>query len=211
MEQRPNPTLDGFLAVIAERNAEAAEALSDGRRMRTERGRTAVVEALIDLVNEGKHPTVAQVAERAGVSDRTVFRYFPDREAMYTAAAVEVFPKVAHCISLFPPKGPTEVRLRELLKLRVEITQIAGKIAQWVESDDKPSDLQRTIVALRVEHLRQQITIWLAPELASADPSLVSVLNSMLNHWPVGMLLDEFSPDDCVDALYSAIIKMFRS
>ncbi len=205
------PTLDGFLALIAERNAEAADALSDGRRMRTERGRAAVVEALIDLVNEGNHPTVAQIAERAGVSERTVFRYFPDREAMYTAAAVEIFPKVAHCVSLVPPDGPTEVRLRELLKLRVEITQIAGRIAQWVESDDKPSDLQKTIVTLRGEHLYQQVTIWLQPELATADHSLASVLNSMLNHWPVGMLLEEFSPEECVDALYSAIIKMLRS
>jgi AcrR family transcriptional regulator len=211
MASQPSPSLDTFLALVAERDADAAEALSDGRRMRTERGRTAVVEALLDLVHEGKHPTVSQVSERAGVSERTVFRYFPDRNAMYTAAAVEIFPKVAHCISLFPPKGPTEVRLRELLKLRVEITQIAGKIAQWVESDEKPSDLQRTIVALRAEHLRQQITIWLEPELASTDPSLASVLNSMLNHWPIGMLLDEFSPDECVDALYSAIFKMLRS
>lgn len=204
------PTLDGFLGLIAERDAEAAEALSDGRRMRTERGRAAVVEALIDLVNEGSYPTVAQIAERAGVSERTVFRYFPDRSAMYTAAAVEIFPKVAHCIALSPPDGPTEVRLRELLKLRVEITQIAGKVAKWVESDDKPSDLQKTIFTLRGERLLHQITNWLEPELATADPTLASVVNSMLNHWPVGMLLDEFSPDQCVDALYSAIIKMLR-
>jgi hypothetical protein len=33
----------------------------------------------------------------------------------------------------------------------------------------------------------------------------------MLNHWPIDMLLDEFSPEECVDALYSAIIKMLRS
>lgn len=210
MAEEPQRIFDRFLALLAERDAEAADALSDGRRMRTERGRTAVVEALIELVNEGQYPTVAQIAERAGVSERTVFRYFPDREAMYTAAAVEIFPRVAHCVSLFPPEGSTEFRLRELLKLRVEITVIAGRIAQWVESDDKPSELQRTVFQLRGEHLRNQINIWLAPELEIADPSLAPVLNSMLNHWPLGMLLEEFSPDECVDALYSAIFNMLR-
>ena len=210
MQQRPDPTLDGFLAVIAERNAEAAEALSDGRRMRTERGRTAVVEALFEFVNEGNHPTVAQIAERAGVSERTVFRYFPDREAMYTAAAVEVFPKVAHCLSLFPPDEPFEVRLRKLLELRIEITQIGGKIAQWVESDDRPSELQKTILSLRSEQLRQQIASWLAPELEGENAALLPALNAMLNHWPVGMLLDELSAEECVNVLYRAISQMLR-
>lgn len=210
MAQRPDPTLDGFLAVIAERNAEAAEALSDGRRMRTERGRSAVVEALFELVNEGNHPTVAQVAERAGVSERTVFRYFPDREAMYTAAAVEVFPKVAHCLSLFPPDEPFKVRLLKLLELRIEITQIGGKIAQWVESDDRPSELQKTILGLRGEQLRQQIASWLAPELEGENAALLPALNAMLNHWSVGMLLDELSAAECIDMLHRAISQMLR-
>jgi AcrR family transcriptional regulator len=210
MPQQPNPTLDGFLAAVAERNAEAAEALSDGRRMRTERGRTAVVEALFELVNEGTHPTVAQIAECAGVSERTVFRYFPDREAMYTAAAIELFPKVAHCLSLFSPDEPFEVRLRRLLELRIELTQIGGKLAQWVEADDKPSELQKTILSLRGEQLRQQISSWLAPELEGENAALLPVINSMLNHWPVGMLLDELPPEECVDRLYRSISQMLR-
>lgn len=210
MSQPPTLSLDDFLTRVAERSAEAAEALSDGRRMRAERGRTAVVEALLDLVNEGNHPTVAQIATRAGVSDRTVFRYFPDREAMYSAAAVEIFPKVSHCLSLVPPDGSFDVRLRGLLELRVELTQIGGKLAQWVESDDKPSQLQLTVLALRGEQLRHQIVAWLSPELDGANTALVPILNSMLNHWPVGTLLDELSPEECIDALFQAISQMLR-
>lgn len=49
----------------------------DGRRARTERGRTAAIDAMIDLVQEGHRPVTAeQVAARAQVSISSLFRYF---------------------------------------------------------------------------------------------------------------------------------------
>jgi AcrR family transcriptional regulator len=49
----------------------------DGRRLRREQGRIAVVDAMIDLVIAGHTPpTAEQVAARAGVSTASVFRYF---------------------------------------------------------------------------------------------------------------------------------------
>jgi len=50
---------------------------TDGRRARRQRGRLAVSEAMIDLVFEGNLPPSAeQIAERAGVSIASLFRYF---------------------------------------------------------------------------------------------------------------------------------------
>lgn len=49
----------------------------DGRRLRREHGRAAVVDAMIDLVLAGHTPPTAdQVAAHAGVSTASVFRYF---------------------------------------------------------------------------------------------------------------------------------------
>lgn len=49
----------------------------DGRRLRREQGRVAVVDAMIDLVLDGRTPpTVDEIAARAGVSTASVFRYF---------------------------------------------------------------------------------------------------------------------------------------
>ena len=49
----------------------------DGRRLRREQGRVAVVDAMIDLVLAGHTPPSAeQVAAHAGVSTASVFRYF---------------------------------------------------------------------------------------------------------------------------------------
>lgn len=51
----------------------------DGRRQRTERSRSAIVKAALDLINEGQLiPTAQQIAERAGVGIRTFFRHFED-------------------------------------------------------------------------------------------------------------------------------------
>ncbi|WOX20488.1 TetR/AcrR family transcriptional regulator [Streptomyces solicathayae] len=48
----------------------------------------ALLDALLGLISEsGREPTRKAIAERAGVSERTVFVHFADREALYVAAA----------------------------------------------------------------------------------------------------------------------------
>ena len=51
----------------------------DGRRASRDRNRLAVVDALLDLYAEGNmRPGADEVAKRAGLSRRSVFRYFDD-------------------------------------------------------------------------------------------------------------------------------------
>ena len=51
----------------------------DGRHARRERNRDAVVEALLGFYREGVlQPSTDQIAERAGISARSLFRYFDD-------------------------------------------------------------------------------------------------------------------------------------
>ena len=58
---------------------ETAPARPDGRRASRERNRIAVVDALLDLYAEGNlRPGAGEVARRAGLSRRSVFRYFDD-------------------------------------------------------------------------------------------------------------------------------------
>lgn len=69
---------------------------ADGRTARALRTRQAIVDALLDLLQEGElRPTAVQVATRARVSPRSIFQHFPDLEALFAAAAeryVERFP-----------------------------------------------------------------------------------------------------------------------
>lgn len=56
----------------------------DGRRLRSGRSRRAIIEALFELMREGTmRPTAVDVATRANVGLRTVFRHFEDMESIF--------------------------------------------------------------------------------------------------------------------------------
>ena len=63
-------------------------AAPDGRHARSERTRIAVAEAMLDCFEDGLlRPGAGDVAERAGVSKRAVFRHFDNMEALVEQAA----------------------------------------------------------------------------------------------------------------------------
>jgi AcrR family transcriptional regulator len=64
----------------------------DGRTLRRTRNRTAVITALLDMIREGDlHPGAAEIAERAGVSHRSIFRYFDDLDDLVRTAIDQAF------------------------------------------------------------------------------------------------------------------------
>ena len=78
----------------------------DGRTVRGERTRAALVDALLALLDEGRlRPTSAEIAERAGVSERSVFQHFQDREALFEATAHAQYQRVV------PTLQPVDVTL----------------------------------------------------------------------------------------------------
>jgi AcrR family transcriptional regulator len=64
--------------------AEEEKRSADGRRRRSESSRDKIVAAMISLVAEGQiSPSADQVATRAQVGLRSVFRHFKDMESLY--------------------------------------------------------------------------------------------------------------------------------
>ena len=58
----------------------------DGRRRRSQTSRDKIVAAMLELVATGRiTPSADDVAARAGVGLRTVFRHFADMESLYAA------------------------------------------------------------------------------------------------------------------------------
>ena len=58
---------------------------TDGRRRRSLDSRARIVEAMLELARQtGSAPSAEQVAQRAGVGLRTVFRHFQDMESLYS-------------------------------------------------------------------------------------------------------------------------------
>lgn len=57
----------------------------DGRKQRSERSRQAIVDAMLEIIMSGKmEPSAAEIADKAGVSARTVFRHFEEMDSLYS-------------------------------------------------------------------------------------------------------------------------------
>ncbi len=65
---------------------DAAQPIDDGRRARGDANRARIIQAMVELVAAGDpDPNADAVAEKAGLSVRTVFRHFQDKDAIFHA------------------------------------------------------------------------------------------------------------------------------
>src|SRR5213595_516247 len=84
----------------------------DGRTARAQRTRAAVVDALLQLINEGDlRPTAPRIAERAKVSLRSVFQHFTDLEALYAAATSREIEIIAGMVEPVAAEGSLQARV----------------------------------------------------------------------------------------------------
>jgi len=150
---------------------------ADGRARRSDRSRRAIVEALCALVGEGVLlPTAQQVADRAGVGIRSVFRHFEDMDALYAEIGSRIRAAVAPLTEAPVPAGTLEQRARELVRRRVALFE---RIAPY----KRAADLQRwSSPFLREGHrgivreLRAALRR-LRPELERAPAELLEALD----------------------------------
>ena len=78
------------------------------------RGRTfkRLLDEAVVLVRRGRIPSVAEVAQSAGVSRATAYRYFPSRSKLVSAVIAEALAPVQRAV---PQSGDAKQRLHELL------------------------------------------------------------------------------------------------
>ncbi len=96
----------------------------DGRTARRERGRQAVIDAVVELLHEGHAPpSTTMVTERAGVSEATLFRYFESLADLQTLATTQFLDTYAHLFAI-PNEGAGE------LDGRID-RFVAGRAALW--------------------------------------------------------------------------------
>ncbi len=69
--------------------------VTDGRRLRSRDSKRKIVTAMLELVREGRiAPTAEEVAQRANVGLRTVFRRFKDMESLYAEMSVAISERI---------------------------------------------------------------------------------------------------------------------
>src|SRR4051812_10247048 len=67
----------------------AEKTAGSGRERQRRRTRKAIIDAAVELLRRGDNPSVAEIAEAADVSRRTVYLYFPTHEHLLADAALE--------------------------------------------------------------------------------------------------------------------------
>ena len=155
----------------------------DGRTMRRQRNRTAVIAALLDMVREGDlHPGAAEIAERAGVSHRSVFRYFDDLDDLVRTTIDQAFHD-AEPISRIPDlgTGTLDERVAAMIDARVALyervdgpMQLARMRSYTIPSIDDE-------IASIAEQFRGQLHDHFAPELSGIDrPAREFIVDSIL-------------------------------
>lgn len=92
---------------------------ADGRRVRGQTNRRKIVEAMIGLVGEGvMSPGAQEVAARADVGLRTVFRHFDDMGGLYSEMSAQISARILPLISMKFVAADWRGRLAELIERR---------------------------------------------------------------------------------------------
>jgi AcrR family transcriptional regulator len=161
--------------------ATAASPATDGRQRRSERSREAIVQALFDLIGSGTlQPTAQQVAGRAGVGIRSVFRHFADMESLYVELDARLRAEAVPILRAAPVAGSLERRARALAERRCDFFERiapykrAAGVQRW-----RSAFLARQHAVL-VRELRADLVRWL-PELRRAPDATADALDLVLS------------------------------
>lgn len=159
----------------------------DGRRARAERGRRAVIEAMVELVVEGHvPPTAGQIAERAGVSTASIFRYFDSLDDLQSEMARRYFEVHADLFVLEAEgEGPLDDRIDRLVKARVRLYHTIFPLARLGRSrafDNPELDAQlRQSRRGLADQVRRHFATDLAPLRLAERDDLAGLLAAMVS------------------------------
>lgn len=158
------------------RNMETTPEERDGRVERTARSRAAIVGSLFELVGEGNLlPTAQEVAARAKVGIRTVFRHFSDMENLYVEIDARLRSEIQSRLRIVKPSGSLSERACQMIAQRAEMFEIISPYKHATDLLRWKSEFLATQHRRMVREQRANLFRWL-PELESASDELKQAL-----------------------------------
>jgi len=151
----------------------AAQGL-DGRQSRTARSRLAICEACLDLVQEGAlQPSADQIAERAGLSRRSIFNHFADLGELYDAVVEVGMQRCVPLLEKVSEDAPVSSRVERLAEARTRFLEATASFtraltAQALVGPAAEQALRVSRNALRLHH--QDVERLFARELTALSP-----------------------------------------
>jgi AcrR family transcriptional regulator len=151
----------------------------DGRLARSARTRLAIVDALRSLHHDGDlAPTAPRVAERAGVSVRTVWQHFDDIEMLFVEAGRRDLEIALTFVTAIDPDLPLDSRIDLLVDQRARMYEELAPVWRAARLKAPFSPQIRANRDRMVLLGRQQLERVFGPELSAATspPALLSAV-----------------------------------
>lgn len=140
----------------------------DGRQLRRQRNREAVVDALLDLYSDGNlRPSTEEIAARSGLSPRSLFRYFEDVDDLTRTAISRIEGRAATVVPIDAgPESALPAKVEALVDQRFRLFGAVGSAAavSRLRSPFQPILAER--LKANRSFLRHQIETLFGPELA---------------------------------------------
>ncbi len=150
------------------RDMEDAPNETDGRRARRQRGRQAVIDALLELLDEtGALPGTEAIVERSGVSLSSVFRYFESIDELQEQT-IEAHLARAGPLFEIPDlgRGSLDQRIATLVDARLSLHEAVAPVARLARSRAPQHPRITTSLDRTRAQIVQQVRDHFSPELA---------------------------------------------
>ena len=165
----------------------AATPSTDGRVLRRERNRAEIVDALLDLLREGHlDVSAATIAQRAGLSERSIFRYFDDLDDLYRAVCAVQFERERKHAEIDSFRtGSTADKIDHFVAQRIRLFTSVGNVGRA----SRVFARHNLVIAKQLRRartlLRRQVADHFADELAALPESerqhVATVIDSLCN------------------------------
>lgn len=141
------------------------ETETDGRRLRSERSREAIIDAALALMEEGiLVATAQQISERAEVGIRSFFRHFEDMEALSEAIDDRIRDSYEALFLGGDRNGTTEERIQHAVERHADAYESVKNIILATQAQRWRYEVLRKNYARNQRGLRKDLDDWL-PEL----------------------------------------------
>jgi AcrR family transcriptional regulator len=153
----------------------------DGRLARSARTRRAIIDALRSLHHDGDlRPTAPRVAERAGVSLRTVWQHFNDLESLLIEAGQRDYEIALRYVTAIDADAPLADRLVQLVRQRGRMYEDLAPVWRAARLQEPFSPAIRRNRDRLLDSAREQLERVVGPELAAlpetSRPSVFAAL-----------------------------------
>lgn len=153
----------------------------DGRTLRSERSRQKIIDAIVELVNDDiLVPTAQQVAERANVGIRTVFRHFNEMDELHLLIDQQVKDDYNAVFAGGDRSGELNERIDALVLHFSKAFEQTTNLHRSTDAQMWRLEVLHDSYSRNVQKLLNNIRDWL-PELNTADKVTIEAVSSALS------------------------------